>query len=141
LPQLRRNDYHVTMTGQAPSADDIERMARKAMAALPAMFRAELGDVVLRVEEYADDETLAALGIEHPLDLSGLYQGRPVGEKSSMDSGTLPDIITLYRRAILEEWIETGVDLEMLVNHVLVHEVGHHFGLSDEDMHRLEREA
>ena len=129
------------MTGQAPSADDIEAMARKAMAALPAMFRAELGDVVLRVEEYADDETLAALGIEHPLDLSGLYHGRPIGEKSSMDSGTLPDMITLYRRAILEEWIETGVDLEMLVNHVLVHEVGHHFGLSDEDMHRLEREA
>jgi predicted Zn-dependent protease with MMP-like domain len=141
LPQLRRNDYHVTMTGQAPSADDIERMARKAMAALPAMFRAELGDVVLRVEEYADDETLAALGIEHPLDLSGLYHGRPVGEKSSMDSGTLPDIITLYRRAILEEWIETGVDLDALVTHVLVHEVGHHFGLSDEDMHRLEGEA
>jgi predicted Zn-dependent protease with MMP-like domain len=141
LPQLRRNDYHVPMTGQAPSADDIEAMARRAMAALPAMFRAELGDVVLRVEEYADDETLAALGIEHPLDLSGLYQGRPIGEKSSLDSGALPDMITLYRRAILEEWIETGVDLEALVNHVLVHEVGHHFGLSDEDMHRLEREA
>ena len=129
------------MTGQAPSADDIEAMARRAMAALPAMFRAELGDVVLRVEEYADDETLAALGIEHPLDLSGLYHGRPIGEKSSLDSGALPDMITLYRRSILEEWIETGVDLETLVNHVLVHEVGHHFGLSDEDMHRLEQEA
>ncbi|MGN6271008.1 MAG: metallopeptidase family protein [Sphingomonas sp.] len=129
------------MTGQAPSADDIERMARAAMDALPAMFRAELGDVVLRVEDYADDETLAALGIEHPLDLSGLYHGRPVGEKSSMDSGALPDMITLYRRAILEEWIETGVDLQALVTHVLVHEVGHHFGLSDDDMHRLEQEA
>lgn len=129
------------MTGQAPSADDIERMARAAMDALPEMFRAELGDVVLRVEEYADDETLAALGIEHPLDLSGLYHGRPVGEKSSMDSGALPDMITLYRRAILEEWIETRVDLQALVTHVLVHEVGHHFGLSDDDMHRLEQEA
>jgi predicted Zn-dependent protease with MMP-like domain len=140
LPQLRGNDYHVTMTGQAPSADDIEAMARAAMAALPDMFRAQLGDVVLRVEEYADDETLAALGIEHPLDLSGLYQGRPVGEKSSMDSGALPDMITLYRRAILEEWIETGVELEALVAHVLIHEVGHHFGLSDADMHRIEQE-
>lgn len=129
------------MTGQAPSADEIERLARNAMAALPDMFRAELGDVVLRVEDYADDETLAALGIEHPLDLSGLYQGRPFGEKSSMDSGTLPDSITLYRRAILEEWIETGVDLDALVTHVLVHEVGHHFGLSDADMHRLEQEG
>jgi predicted Zn-dependent protease with MMP-like domain len=124
-----------------PSADDIEAMARAAMARLPEMFRAQLGDVVLRVEEVADDETLDALGIRHPLDLSGLYHGRPFGEKSSMDSGTLPDMITLYRRAILEEWIETGVDLEALVNHVLVHEVGHHFGLSDDDMHRLEREA
>lgn len=128
------------MTGQAPSAAEIERMARAAMDGLPAMFRAELGDVVLRVEEFADDETLAALGIEHPLDLSGLYQGRPVGEKSSMDSGALPDMITLYRRAILEEWIETGVELEMLVAHVLIHEVGHHFGLSDADMHRIEQE-
>jgi predicted Zn-dependent protease with MMP-like domain len=128
------------MTGQAPSAGDIEELARAAMAALPEMFRAQLGDVVLRVEEYADDETLAALCIEHPLDLSGLYHGRPIGEKSSMDSGTLPDIITLYRRAILEEWIETGVDLDALVAHVLVHEVGHHFGLSDDDMHRIEQE-
>lgn len=128
------------MTGQAPSAGDIEELARAAMAALPEMFRAQLGDVVLRVEEYADDETLAALGIEHPLDLSGLYHGRPIGEKSSMDSGTLPDIITLYRRAILEEWIETGVELDALVAHVLVHEVGHHFGLSDDDMHRIEQE-
>jgi predicted Zn-dependent protease with MMP-like domain len=129
------------MTGQAPSADDIEAMARKAMAALPEAFRAHLGDVVLRVEEFADDETLAALGIDDPFALSGLYHGRPFGEKSSMDTGTLPDMITLYRRAILDEWIETGVDLDALVNHVLVHEVGHHFGLSDEDMHRLEREA
>jgi len=128
------------MTGQAPSAGDIEGLARAAMAGLPEMFRAHLGDVVLRVEEYADEETLAALGIDHPLDLSGLYHGRPVGEKSSMDSGALPDVITLYRRAILEEWIETGVDLDALVTHVLIHEVGHHFGLSDDDMHRIERE-
>jgi len=141
LPRLCAKDYHVPMTGQAPSAADIEELARAAMDGLPAMFRAQLGDVVLRVEEYADEETLAALGIEHPLDLSGLYHGRPVGEKSSMDSGALPDMITLYRRAILEEWIETGVELEALVAHVLIHEVGHHFGLSDADMHRIEQEG
>lgn len=128
------------MTGQAPSAAEIERMARAAMAQLPDVFRAHLGDVVLRVEEVADAETLAALGIEHPLALSGLYHGRPIGEKSSMDSGTLPDTITLYRQSILREWFETGVDLDALVTHILVHEVGHHFGLSDDDMHRLERE-
>ncbi|MEG3092295.1 metallopeptidase family protein [Sphingomonas sp. PB1R3] len=124
--------------GEAPTADVIERIARDAIARLPAAFAAHLGDVVLIVEEHADDETLAALGIEHPLDLSGLYNGRPVGEKSSMDSGALPDRIHLYRRAILEEWIETGVRLDDLVVHVTIHEIGHHFGLSDEDMHVLE---
>ena len=128
------------MTGQAPSAAEIEDMARAAMAQLPDMFRAYLDDVVLRVEEVADAETLAALGIRNPLALSGLYRGRPVGEKSSMDSGTLPDTITLYRQSILRERFETGVDLDALVTHILVHEVGHHFGLSDDDMHRLERE-
>ena len=116
----------------------IEAIARATLAALPAEFRAHLGDVVLIVEELADEETLDALGIEHPLDLSGLYHGRPVGEKSSMESGALPDRIHLYRRAILEEWIETGVGLDELVAHILIHEVGHHFGLSDEDMHALE---
>jgi predicted Zn-dependent protease with MMP-like domain len=105
---------------------------------LPAAFRAHLGDVVLLVEEFADEETLAALGIEHPLDLTGLYHGRPVGEKSSLESGALPDRIHLYRRAILDEWIETGVRLDELVAHVTIHEIGHHFGLSDDDMHALE---
>jgi predicted Zn-dependent protease with MMP-like domain len=122
----------------APDADAIRAIALKALNALPAEFRAHLGDVVLIVEEIADDETLDALGIEHPLDLSGLYHGRPLGEKSSMESGSLPDRIHLYRRAILEEWIETGVGLDELVAHVMIHEVGHHFGLSDEDMHALE---
>ena len=126
------------MSGQAPDADRIEAIARATLASLPAPFAGHLKDVVLIVEEFADDETLDALGIEHPLDLSGLYHGRPVGEKSSMESGALPDRIHLYRRAILEEWIETGVGLDELVAHVVIHEVGHHFGLSDEDMHALE---
>jgi predicted Zn-dependent protease with MMP-like domain len=125
-------------TGQAPSAGEIEGLARAAIARLPAQFRTHLADVVLLVEEYADDETLAALGIEHPLDLTGLYHGRPVGEKSSMDSGAVPDRIHLYRRAILDEWIETGMRLDDLVAHVTIHEIGHHFGLSDDDMHALE---
>jgi len=124
--------------GAAPGADGIEAIARAAIARLPDEFRAHLGDVVLIVEEFADDETLAALGIDHPLDLTGLYHGRPLGEKSSMDSGSLPDRIHLYRRAILDEWIETGVRLDDLVVHVTIHEIGHHFGLSDADMHALE---
>ena len=124
--------------GQAPNADEIEAIARATVGRLPAAFRAHLGDVVLLVEEFADEETLAALGIEHPLDLTGLYHGRPVGEKSSLESGALPDRIHLYRRAILDEWIETGVRLDELVAHVTIHEIGHHFGLSDDDMHALE---
>ncbi|MGO1304497.1 MAG: metallopeptidase family protein [Sphingomonas parapaucimobilis] len=124
--------------GGAPGPEVIEAIARDAIARLPAAFAAHLGDVVLIVEEFADDETLAALGIDHPLDLTGLYHGRPVGEKSSMDSGSLPDRIHLYRRAILDEWVETGVRLDDLVVHVTIHEIGHHFGLSDADMHALE---
>ncbi|APX64936.1 metallopeptidase family protein [Sphingomonas sp. gentR] len=124
--------------GEAPGPEVIERIARDMIARLPAAFAAHLGDVVLIVEEFADDETLAALGLDHPLDLTGLYHGRPVGEKSSMDSGALPDRIHLYRRAILDEWVETGVRLDDLVAHVTIHEIGHHFGLSDDDMHALE---
>ena len=124
--------------GTAPDADAIERVARAAIARLPAQFAAHLGDVVLIVDEEADDETLAAVGLEHPLDLTGLYHGRPVGEKSSMDPGGVPDRIHLYRQAILAEWCETGVRLDDLVTHVVVHEIGHHFGLSDADMHALE---
>jgi predicted Zn-dependent protease with MMP-like domain len=125
----------------APSCADIEALAREAMARLPEAFRVHLEGVVLRVEEFAEDEVLGELGIEDPFDLSGLYTGRPFGDKSVSDSGALPDLIHLYRRAILEEWIETGVSLEALVAHVLIHEVGHHFGLSDADMHALERAA
>jgi predicted Zn-dependent protease with MMP-like domain len=125
----------------APSCADIEALAREAMARLPEAFRVHLEGVVLRVEEFAEDEVLGELGIEDPFDLSGLYTGRPFGDKSVSDSGALPDMIHLYRRAILEEWIETGVSLEALVAHVLIHEVGHHFGLSDADMHALERAA
>ena len=129
------------MHGQAPSAEDIERLARAALARIPEPFASHLADVVLIVEEFADDETLDSLGIEDPFDLSGLYHGRPVGEKSAFDSGALPDRIHLYRRAILDEWAATGVGLADLVSHIVVHEVGHHFGLSDEDMHALEDSA
>ena len=127
--------------GASPDAAAIEAIARDALARLPEMFRRHLGDIVLRVEEFADEETLEALGIDDPFDLSGLYTGRPVGEKSSQDSGTMPDMIHLYRRPLLDEWAEGGETLEALVSHVLIHEVGHHFGLSDADMHALERMA
>ena len=126
--------------GEAPDAAAIEAVARATIARLPAAFRAHLGAVVLLVEEEADDETLAALGLDHPLDLTGVYAGTPLGEKSSTASGAAPDRIHLYRQAILAEWVETGVRLDDLVAHVVIHEIGHHFGLSDADMHALEAE-
>lgn len=119
----------------------IEAMAREALARIPEPFASYLGDVVLIVDEFADDETLDALGIEDPFGLTGLYHGRPVGEKSTFESGALPDRIHLYRQPLLAEWCETGVDLGDLITHVVVHEVGHHFGLSDDDMHALEDAA
>ena len=125
----------------APGADRIETIARATIAKLPAEFARHLGNVVLRIDEFADDETLDEMGIENPLELTGLYRGLPVGAKSVDHSGTMPDMIHLYRRAILDEWCETGVSIEALVAHVVIHEIGHHFGLSDDDMHRLEELA
>jgi len=122
----------------APGADQIEAIARATIAKLPAEFARHLGDVVLKIEDFADDETLAEMGIESPFELTGLYTGLPVGSKSVDHSGAMPDMIHLYRRAILDEWVDTGVTLEALVSHVVIHEIGHHFGLSDEDMHSLE---
>jgi len=128
--------------GLAPFAEEMEAMARAALERLPAQFRAHLGDVVLRVEEFADEALLADLGIEDPFDLTGVYEGTPLHEKSIADSGRMPDRIRLFRAPILDEWIARGDEsLETLVAHVLVHEVGHHFGLSDEAMHALEEAA
>lgn len=126
------------LPGEPPSLAAIERHARQVIARLPETFRAHLGDVVLLVEEEADAETLASVGLEHPLELTGVYHGRPIGDKLSFDSGAMPDRIHLYRQAILAEWCETGVRLDDLVAHVTIHEIGHHFGLSDDDMHALE---
>lgn len=125
----------------APDPATFERLARKVMAALPARFREHLGGVRIRIEEFADDETLAALGIEDAWDLTGLYHGRPMDEQSVWISGEMPPVISLFRQPLLAEWCETGVGLEELVTHVVVHEVGHHFGLSDEEMHAIEDEA
>jgi predicted Zn-dependent protease with MMP-like domain len=124
--------------GPSPSADEIEAIARRALAGLPQPFCDHLADVVLQVEEFADDDTLRMMGIEDPFDLSGLYEGVPLTERSVEQSGTLPDKIRLFRRSILDEWADGEDSLEHLVAHVLIHEVGHHFGLSDGDMHALE---
>ena len=127
--------------GNPPSADEIEAIARRTLESLPPQFARSLGDIVLLVEDFADDETLQAMGIEDPFELSGIYDGVPLTAKSVDQSGTLPERIRLFRRPILDEWADGTDTLEHLVAHVLVHEVGHHFGLSDEDMHALEDRA
>ena len=122
----------------APSLDDIATLAETAFAALPDNFRKLAGEVVFRVDDFPSEDVLEDLEIEDPFELTGLYTGLPVGSKSVDHSGAMPDMIHLYRRAILDEWVDTGVTLEALVSHVVIHEIGHHFGLSDEDMHALE---
>jgi predicted Zn-dependent protease with MMP-like domain len=125
----------------APDAAAIERLAEAAIARLPEVFRARLANVVLRIDDFADDAVLDQLGIEDPYEVSGLYSGRPVSEESNWASGELPPMVHLYRRPLLDEWVETGVALEDLITHVIVHEIGHHFGFSDADMHRIEDQA
>jgi predicted Zn-dependent protease with MMP-like domain len=124
--------------GPPPSADEIEAIARRTLRALPQPFADSLGDIVLQVEDFADEASLRLLGIDDPFALSGLYEGIPLTERSVDQSGTLPERVRLFRRPILDEWADGDDTLEHLVAHVLVHEVGHHFGLSDEDMHALE---
>jgi predicted Zn-dependent protease with MMP-like domain len=124
--------------GTPPSAEEIEAIARSTLERLPEPFAQSLGDIVLLVPDFADRATLSAMGIANPFELSGLYEGIPLTERSVEQSGTLPERIFLYRRPILEEWAEGDETLEDLVAHVLIHEVGHHFGLSDGDIHALE---
>ena len=126
---------------QPPSADEIEAIARAALASLPEPFASHLGNVVLQVDELAEPELLADLSIDHPLDLTGVYEGIPIGEKSVDAPSQLPDRIRLFRRAILDEWVEEGEEFEHLIRHISIHEAGHHFGLSDENMHELEEQG
>ena len=121
-----------------PDAAMIEALAAKALGAMPQAFRDHLGDILFQVEDFADAEALAAVGVDDPWDLTGLYEGRPLTEQSIWDSGAMPPRIRLFRRPLLDEWVETGVALDDLIAHVIIHEVGHHFGFSDEDMEAIE---
>jgi predicted Zn-dependent protease with MMP-like domain len=128
--------------GAAPSLDDLASLAEAAFAALPAEFRRLTGEVLFRVEDFATDEVLEELGLEDPFDLTGLYQGVDLGRRSVLDPAPQPSMVFLYRRPILDEWAERGdVSLEELVAHVLVHEIGHHFGLSDAQIDNIESSA
>jgi predicted Zn-dependent protease with MMP-like domain len=129
------------MAIMAPSAAEIEALALAAVERLPAPFRAHLADVVLHVTDFPDAEVMAALELETPFDILGLYQGHPVGSEGDGATGRMPPAIFLYRRPLLEAWADGEDSLEAWVTHVLVHEVGHHFGLSDADMEAIEAAA
>ncbi len=122
----------------APSLADIEALADHALGEIPPELRAMAAGVIIRVEDFPDEETCADMELESPYELLGLYQGTSLTEKSVGDAGTHVDMVFLYRRPILDEWCETGERLGDLVRNVLIHEIGHHFGLSDAQMEALE---
>jgi predicted Zn-dependent protease with MMP-like domain len=126
---------------EAPSLAAFETIADAAYRRLPERFRALTGDLLIRIEDFPTDEVLDAMGIESPFDLLGLYSGVDLARKSVMDVSALPDMVFLYRRPILDYWAEHEETLGHIVTHVLVHEIGHHFGLSDADMEHIESEA
>ena len=126
---------------EAPSLAKFEAIADAAYKRLPERFRTLTGDLLIRIEDFPTDEVLDAMGIESPFDLLGLYSGVDLARKSVMDVTSLPDMVFLYRRPILDYWAEHGETLGHIVTHVLVHEIGHHFGLSDADMEHIESEA
>ena len=126
---------------EAPDLATFEKLATHAWLQLPGHFRTMCSDLVIRIEDFAHDEHLAQMDIEDPFELMGLYVGASLNGRSAGDSARDPDMVFLYRRAILDYWAEGGESLLHLVTHVLVHEIGHHFGLSDDDMDAIEAQA
>ncbi|HWI27736.1 MAG TPA: metallopeptidase family protein [Stellaceae bacterium] len=124
-----------------PSLADLEALAERALATIPAELKRYLGRVVIRVMEFPDEETEREMELQSPFDILGLYRGVALPRQSISDPRADPELIFLYRRPILDFWCETGEDLSALVRHVLIHEIGHHFGFSDEDMERIEAES
>jgi len=126
---------------EAPALAECEAIAHAAYQRLPARFRALTGDLLIRIEDFPTDEVLDSLDIASPFDLLGLYSGVDLARKSVMDVSAVPDMVFLYRRPILDYWAEHEEALGAILAHVLIHEIGHHFGLSDDDMARIEAEA
>ncbi|SMF32041.1 Predicted Zn-dependent protease, minimal metalloprotease (MMP)-like domain [Tistlia consotensis] len=127
--------------GAPPTIEDMEAMAREALSAIPVQLRRFVENVAIRVEDFPDDETMDEMDLESHFDILGLYRGVDLTRQSVMAQPQDIDQIYLYRRPILDYWCESEEDLTRVVRHVLIHEIGHHFGLSDDDMERIEQEA
>jgi predicted Zn-dependent protease with MMP-like domain len=126
----------------APTLADLELIADEAFAALPEAFKILCEGVVIRIEDFPDEETLDELEAESEFDLLGLFRGRGLAHRGAgLETGEFPNMVWLYRRPILDYWAEHEETLGHVITHVLVHEIGHHFGLSDEDMEEIERKA
>lgn len=124
----------------APSLALLEQLAHEAISTLPEPFREPATHIRLRIEEFPDEEMLDELNIDDAFELTGLYDGIPLTEKSTADQVIKPDVIWLFRRPILDEWAERGdVSIQELVSHVVIHELAHHFGWSDEDIANIDR--
>ncbi len=133
-------DHMIARHSTPPTLSDLEDIATEELSRIPDELRRHVGAVVLRIEEFPDEETEEEMDLESPFDILGLYRGVAMPRRSVLDVRTMPDMIFLYRRPILDYWCETGQDLRAVVRHVLIHEIGHHFGFSDEDMDRIEDE-
>jgi predicted Zn-dependent protease with MMP-like domain len=135
--ETRMNDW---LGRAAPDIEAIETLARATLADLPAQFAGPARGVLVRVEDFAPEDILEEMDIENPFELTGLYDGIPMTEKSVMDVVDRPDTIWLFRRPILDEWAErVDVTLGQMVAHVMIHELAHHFGWSDEEIAEIDR--
>jgi predicted Zn-dependent protease with MMP-like domain len=134
-------DPPVWRRSRAPSLGEFERLASEAFRRLPENFRALCVDLVIRVEDFPADDVLDRMGIDSESDLLGLFQGVGLPFRAESDPVRMPNMIWLYRRPILDYWAEHEDTLGAVVTHVLVHEIGHHFGMSDADMEAIERQA
>jgi predicted Zn-dependent protease with MMP-like domain len=134
--------HNVWSEREAPSLDDFEAMGKSAFAGLPQKFRALVGEITFAVSEFPDDDVLEELEAESPFDILGLFQGVGLAQDyATPPTGAMPNRIWLYRRPILDYWAEHEESLGAIVSHVLIHEIGHHFGLSDDDMEAIEATA
>ena len=131
----------MSQNSTAPTIADIEALAQRALATIPERLKRHVGNVVIRVDEFPDEDTEREMELESPFDILGLYRGVGMPYKNVSDPLPAIDMIFLYRRPILDYWCETGDDLYRVVRHVLIHEIGHHFGFSDDDMERIEAEG